>query len=263
MLATTLKNRIESAIKPYDQSRLLSLVQVAGGAPFAIKFVASKWAVHYSTPRPLKISANPALTWGTATYVTPMAFPLSSALYGRVGLVTEFDPTGWNVFDATDPATRMLYVSWVQVQPAFSDLVLTVHSTHANHYLRNKFREDFKIDCVLFHPDQEAELHTDRGQHVWMAVTDWTKPAAKEGIESGMSAIFSRARFTVLLDEDFALENNGLPINRAPRQIESVTQSIVKQAGMNVGRARVDPTLALRVISVFNAGGYLHVFIEP
>jgi hypothetical protein len=263
MLATTLKNQIESAIKPYNGSRLYRLVQMAGGDPFAIKFVASKWAANYSTPKPLKISANPALTWGTATYVTPMAFPLSSALYGRIGLVTEFDPKNWRIFDATDPATRMLYVNWVQVQPAFSDLVLTVHSTYANHYLRNKFREDFKIDCVLFHPDQEAELHTDRGQHVWMAVTDWTKPVTKEGIESGMSTIFSQARFTVLLDEEFVLETNGLPINKSPRQIEQVTQFILNQSGMEVGQARVDPNLPARVISVFNRGGYLHVYIKP
>jgi len=263
MLAETLKRDIESAIMPYDLSRLYDLVQSAGGSPFAIKFVGSKWASTYSTPAPLKISQNPALTWGTATYVTPMAFPLSSALYGRIGLVTEFDPTGWRIFDATDPATRMLYVNWVQVQPAFSDLVLTVHSTYANHYLRNKFRQDFKIDCVLFHPDQEAELHTDRGQHVWMAVTDWTTPAKKEGIEVNMSKIFSRARFSVLLDEDFALEDRGLPINRSARQIEQVTQSIANPTGLNVSRARVDPTLPQQVINVFKSGGYLHVYIEP
>ncbi|MBB5341467.1 hypothetical protein [Tunturiibacter gelidoferens] len=263
MLATTLKGQIESAIEPYNRSRLYRLVEMGGGSPFAIKFVASRWASHYSKPGPLKISENPALTWGTATYVTPMAFPLSSALYGRIGLVTEFDPTAWRIFDATDPATRMLYVNWVQVQPVFSDLVLTVHSTYANHYLRNKFREDFKIDCVLFHPDQEAELHTDRGQHVWMAVTDWTRPAMRGGIESGMSTIFSKARFTVLLDEDFALEDRGLPVNKATRQIEKVTQSIVNQMGMNVGRARFDPNLPSQVINVFRSGGYLHVFIEP
>jgi hypothetical protein len=263
MLATTLRNQIESAIEPYNRSRLYGLVQLAGGTPFAIKFVASRWAGQYSVPSALKISENPALTWGTATYVTPMAFPLSSALYGRIGLVAEFDPVGWRIFDATDPATRMLYVNWVQVQPAFSDLVLTVHSTYANHYLRNKFREDFKIDCVLFHPDQEAELHTDRGQHVWMAVTDWTDPPKRVGIESGMSARFSQARFTVLLDEDFALEDRGLPINKAPRQIEKVTQAILNKVPVNVGKARTDPTLPLQVINVFRSGGYLHVFIEP
>jgi hypothetical protein len=263
MLATSLRNEIDAAITPYDESRLSQLVEIGGGTPFAIKFVASKWASKYATPSALKISETPALTWGTATYVTPMAFPLSSALYGRIGLVTEFDPSGWRIFDATNSATRLLYVRWVQAQPIFSDLVLTVHSTYANHYLRNKFREDFKVDCVLFHPDQEAELHTDRGQHVWMAVTDWAKPSTKEGIESSMSKIFAQARFTVLVDEEFALEDRGLPIEKAPRQIEQVTQAMPRKVGLNVSRARVDPTLPAQVIGVYNSGGYVHIFIEP
>ena len=96
-----------------------------------------------------------------------------------------------------------------------------------------------------------------------MAVTDWRNSATKEGIESGMSTIFSRARFTVLLDEDFVLEDRGLPINRAPRQIEQVTEVIVPQTGMPVGRARVDPSLPQQVINVFQSGGYLHVFVTP
>jgi hypothetical protein len=50
----------------------------------------------------------------------------------------------------------------IKFVPAFSDLVLTAHSTPANYLLRNKFRRDFNIDCVLFHQDQEAEVHTDR-----------------------------------------------------------------------------------------------------
>jgi hypothetical protein len=185
MIGSGILSAVEGLIMPYERSPLRSLVDDFGG-PFAIKFVNSQWADTYRTPAPLKISANPALTWGTATYVTPLAFPLSSALYGRVGLVSDYDPRGWRVFDATDPVAVAAYVRWVQAQPSFSELVLTVHSTHANHYLRNKFREDFMIDCVLFNPDQEADLHTDRGQHIWMAVTDWTISGK---IDSGMSAI--------------------------------------------------------------------------
>src|SRR3977135_4443191 len=104
------------------------------------------------------ISTTSALTWGTATYVTPLTFPLSSALYGRIGLVSDFDPGGWRIFEATNPAARMASIRGVQAQPVFSGLGLTVHSTYANHMLRNQFREDFRIDCVLFHPDQEAEI---------------------------------------------------------------------------------------------------------
>jgi len=53
----------------------------------------------------LESAGNPC---GTAAYVTPLAFPLSSALYGRIGIVCEFDPTTWRVFDATKPANRMV-----------------------------------------------------------------------------------------------------------------------------------------------------------
>lgn len=258
MIGETIRNAVERSIQPSEQSRLLSILASTG--PYAIKFVKSRWASAYFSPDRLKISETPALTWGTATYVTPLAFPLSSALYGRVGLVTDFDPSGWRVFDATDPAARAAYVNWVRVQPAFSDLVLTVHSTYANHLLRNKFREDFRVDCVLFNPDQEAELHTDRRQHVWMAVTDWTPQGT---IDSSKSARLGRARFTVLIDEDFVLEDQGLPIQRAARQIESVTQRITGRSAIGVSQARLDPNLPAYVINHYNSGEYLHVYIEP
>lgn len=170
IISRAIIDAVQREIEFYENSRLHGFV-VAHGS-YVIKFVQSRWAAHYSIPRRLKISETPALTWGTATYVTPLAFPLSSALYGRIGLVTEFEPAGWRVFDATRPSARAAYVRSAQAQPTYSDLVLSVHSTYVNHLLRNKFREQFRIDCVLFHPDQEAEVYTDRSAHVWMAVTD-------------------------------------------------------------------------------------------
>lgn len=259
MVSGSISRAVEDAIHDYEDSRLHDLVHAAGG-PYAIKFVASKWAANYASPTRLKISDTPAQTWGTATYVTPLAFPLSSALYGRVGLVTEFSPSGWRVFDATDPAARMAYVRWVRLQPAFSDLVLTVHSTQANQFLRNKFRRDFRIDCVLFNPDQEADLHTDRAKHVWMAVTDWTSTGE---IDSSFSDRLAKARFTVLIDEDFALEVTGLPIRRAERQIEKVTEKILLHHCIDICTARVDATLPGQVIQHYCAGSYLHLYIEP
>jgi len=213
-----------------------------------------------ATPKPLKISATPAQTWGTATYVTPLAFPLSSALYGRIGLVAPFDPTGWRVFDATNPSGRGAYVGWAQAQPAYADLLLTVHSTQANHILRNQFREDFAIDCVLFRPDQEAEYHTNASQHVWMAVTDWT-PDKK--IQNDMSARLSQARFTVLLDEEFQLLHDNLPIKFSARQIENVTQNIQQQACVNVASIRGHPRLPALIQGYYAQAGYVHIFIAP
>jgi hypothetical protein len=260
MIGASIRSAVENVIQPYADSRLAALL-ADFDRPWAIKFVQSKWAAAYTSPGKLKISETPALTWGTATYVTPISFPLSSALYGRIGLVTPFDAKGWRVFDATQSSGRVAYVNWVRAQPAFSDLLLTVHSTHANHLLRNRFREEFEIDCVLFHPDQEAEIHTDRGNHVWMAVTDWASPGT---IDGGMSGRLGQAKFVVLMDEDFLLqEANGLPIGKSPRVIERVTETIVRQSGMKVAAARSDSTLPHNIISHYNDDGYLHVYIEP
>ena len=260
MIGAAIRSAVEDSIRSYEESRLASLL--AGfERPWAIKFVQSRWAAAYASPGSLKISETPALTWGTATYVTPICFPLSSALYGRVGLVTPFDATGWRIFDATQASARAAYVNWVRAQPAFSDLVLTVHSTHANHLLRNRFREEFEIDCVLFHPDQEAEIHTDRGNHVWLAVTDW---AAARRVDGGMSRRLSQAKFVVLIDEEFLLqESSGLPIQQSPRIIERVTEAIATRSCMEVTAARADPSLPQRIVSHYQANAYLHVFIEP
>ena len=136
-----------------------------------------------------------------------------------------------------------------------------MHSTHANHLLRNRFREDFKIDCILFNPDQEAEIHTDRAHHVWMAVTDW---ASNGSIETSFSQRLSNARFVVLIDEDFVTVDQGLPVQTAARQIESVTENLMHPRPVEVSLARKDPSLPNRISNIFQSGqGYLHVFIEP
>lgn len=258
MTSQRIRQAVEAEIETYEGSKLHALVSSHG--EYVIKFVQSRWASHYRRPRKLKISETPALTWGTATYVTPLAFPLSSALYGRIGLVTSFSPQGWRVFDATRPSSQVAYVAWARSQPSYSELLFTVHSTHANHLLRNRFRESFRIDCVLFHPDQEAEIHTDSSNHIWMAVTDWN---AGPRIKTTMSDRLSQARFTVLLDEDFDLEDGGLPIQVASRKIERATTAFPMKTCTEVGSARRDPQLPQTIARHYNADGYLHVFIDP
>jgi len=261
MIGSKISRAVQGQIWDFNSSQLKRLVSAHG--PYAIKFVDSRWAATYELPGQLKISETPTLTWGTATYVTPIAFPLSSALYGRIGLVTEFDPKGWRVFDATTPSGRQAYVRWARNQPMYSELLLTVHSTQANHILRNQFREQFSIDCVLFNPDQEAESHTDRVHHIWMAVSDWTPSGV---IENGMSRRLSKARFTVLIDEDFRLQDQGLPIQVAERQIERVTERLHASnpnKPANVVQVRGNPKLSQQIVDIYKSGGYLHVFIEP
>ncbi|MEP6672324.1 MAG: hypothetical protein ABJF10_24380 [Chthoniobacter sp.] len=258
MIAGSIRLGVEREITSFSGSLLEQLTDAHGS--YGIKFVQSRWAAHYETPKSLKISETPALTWGTATYITPLAFPLSSALYGRIGVVTDFDASNWKIFDATKPRTRLAYLRWARAQPVYADLLLTVHSTFTNHLLRNQFREEFEIDCVLFHPDQEADAHTDSAQHVWMAVTDW---ASHQCIENTLSQRLRNGRFCVLLDEDFALQDHGLPIRTANRQIEPVTNRILNPTPMPVSRARIDATLPGQIAAIYGSGGYLHVYIEP
>jgi hypothetical protein len=268
VIGADIDTAVRDAITPYEQSALKSMVDAADGERLAIKFVASGWAQRYASPQRLKISETPALTWGTATYVTPIAYPLSSVLYGRIGLVAEFDPTGWNIFDATQPAARYAYMRWARAQTLFEELVLTVHSTFANHTLRNQFRKQYAIDCVLFHPDQEAELHTDMTSHVWMAVTDWLPPEpgvrAEPEIDSTLSTRLADARFTVLIDEEFdLLDSGGLPIQVANRKIEATTAGFTSPVCIPVSRARSDPSLPATIAANYRQDGYVHIYVEP
>lgn len=261
MLGASIRNRVEDSIQPFAGSRLEQVLESVDGEHLAIKFISSRWASSYAAPAPLRISSTPALTWGTATYVTPIAYPLSSALYGRAGIVASFDPTMWTIFDATEPASRNTCVAWAQAQPEYPDLVTTVHSTVTNHTLRNRFRTDFKIDCVVFRPDQEADLHTDRNSHIWVAVSEPDIDPAKP-FDSGR---FTDGRLTVLIDEDFPTEDDGLPIRVARRMIEPTTDAFLNSQCVAVSQARADPALLATQIAAHHHAGnsYLHVFIEP
>lgn len=261
LISPEIRRAVESQIETYSGSRLEGWMK-SYDRPYAIKFIGSEWAAKYHSASPLKISAKPALTWGTATYVTPIVFPLSSALYGRIGVVAEFDPASWRIFDATKVRARAAYLRWARSQPMYTNLLLTVHSTLTNHTLRDQFRRHFRIDCVLFHPDQEAEIHTDRANHVWMAVTDW---ADNGTIDPGFSKCLTNPRFTVLIDEEFKLKDdqNDVPIRQAPRQIEATTERFPSVIGASVRKARRDPSLPAEIIRMYQAGGYIHVFIEP
>jgi hypothetical protein len=178
-----------------------------GKLPLAIKYIPAKWAGAYKAAGGrLKVSTTPGFTWGTGTYVAPTAFPLSTAIYGRVGVVAEFDPAGWNVFDGTDPAVQMLYLHWVGFQPLYRILALTMHASLANQILRDHFRTIYQIDCVLFHPDQFNSAYTSAGD-VWMNVTDWT-PAGE--IDTQFSARFTNPRMTVLIEEEFEPDTHDI-----------------------------------------------------
>lgn len=261
-IARQVVDAVERHVVDYATGGLDRLLEV-DGHPFVIKYVASKWATKYTSPGQLKVSQTPALTWGTGTYVSPIAHPLSTALYGRCGLVAEaHDARSWRIFDARRPAAQAAYVNWVRSQPIFNDLVLTVHATYTNQVLRDLFRTTFQIDCVLFRPDQAADQHTDAMNDTWLLVTDWTSAG---GIDSGFSARLRNAKFTILVDEEFdLLDAGGLPTRSADRKLEAATLARSSNHGVSVADARADlPRLSSAIVNQYFLDGFVHVWIAP
>jgi len=181
--------------------------------PLVIKYMPAKWGSAYrKSGQQLKISETPGFTWGRATYVAPLAFPLSSGIFGRVGVVAR--PDGyryWRTFDARDPYTAGLYVRWLQQQAKYRDIILTAHSAYLSQLYRDAFRQRYQIDCVLFRPDQSNPEYTSIQRDVWMAVTDWrTLSGGQREIASGYSERFIDPRLTVVLEEEFEDEQGGI-----------------------------------------------------
>lgn len=157
----------------------------------------------------LYVSPSPGFTWGAGIYACPVAYPLSGAIYGRCGVVAELPSTScWRIFDATDAATANLYVQWAQMQPLYPMLTLTAHANWANQLLRNLFKTRFRIDAVVFPPDEFHNRYTQRNRDRWLAISEWS---ASGLLASGVTA--SRAlnpKLTVVLAEEFEPTKLGI-----------------------------------------------------
>jgi hypothetical protein len=169
---------------------------------------------------------NKDYTWGKAVYVTGIHQPLSTATYGRVGVVSYFDPTKiLRVFDARDPSNYEVYLEWLHCQPLYPRALLTVHTNHWLHGLRNAFRLQFRIDVVMCSPDEQDEglWYTDPAD-TWLCVSDFEfveHPAypGQEQLKDKFSNVFPDVRLTVLIEEEFVLPNEKdpkLPLARPP-----------------------------------------------
>ena len=182
---------------------------------YVIKYTSAKFGGTYP-PSPnaksapgLFVSPSPGFTWGDGIYACPVAYPISGAIYGRCGIVAELPPTaGWRIFDATNPVNAGLYIKWIQLQPLYPMLTLTAHGLFANQLLRNLFRTQFKIDVVVFHPDEFHATYTQIASDRWLAITEWT-PTGR--IASGVPAQRPISpRLTVILAEEFELKKHGI-----------------------------------------------------
>jgi hypothetical protein len=207
-----LKFAVEAAIEVYPNGLLRSIAAASGGtsssSPLCVKYIEPAWAQVYNTAgKQLRISTNSAFTWGTGTYVVPVAFPLSSAIFGRVGIVSSFDPAGWQVFDATSRSNEDLYLEWARRQGMARRAQLTAHTSLYNQQLRDTFRSSFKIDCVLFRPDQYNRTYTDARRDVWMNVTDWTPTG---DIARDWSTRLINPKICIIIEEEFVDDRGGL-----------------------------------------------------
>jgi hypothetical protein len=211
-LTTFQRNAILGTIQTYSScGTFYSLVSrsTVGGEHLCIKYLHPAAARYYRKPGGrLAISSNPAFTWGPATYVTPLAYPYSSAVFGRLGIVSSFDPTNWKVLDMTTPPGQDAFLTWFSHQPRARWSHLTMHSAILNGNLKAAFRREFEIDCILFSPDQINHEYTHRDD-VWMAVTDWAKGRI-EVRSSGFSHNFNNPKISVLLEEEFRDRRYGM-----------------------------------------------------
>jgi uncharacterized membrane protein YdjX (TVP38/TMEM64 family) len=183
------------------------------------------------SPTPNYFIGDNFYTWGKAVYVVGISEPLSTAIYGRVGLVAQLDPEAtWKVFDARDEANVKLYLEWLQRQPTYPTAATTFDTSHWLHGLRNDFRTTFNIDVVLCKPDEEdADKWYPVPTDTWLCVSDFdkddtkpvtddTKPDESAKLASGYSKRFCDVRLVVVGEEEFVIpiNPNGPPRPPAP-----------------------------------------------
>ena len=176
-------------------------------------------------------SSTSGFTWGDGVYVAPLGMPLTTRMYGRAGIVGVLDPSVAKVYDATSPSGIQLYQSWIRYQIQWYRLLTTtVHSDTANRYLRNRFRQRFKIDCVFFRPDQWCRSYINRGADVWAVVTHWTADQARR-VASGYAGEVKNCRWCVIGAEEFESQSNrmiykallGPQVMRSMKRLTDVT----------------------------------------
>jgi hypothetical protein len=248
LVAPVLAGTIERTIRTARVADFASLCTAGGSSrdsQLVIKYIPLKYCRGFrpdivgSNPQ-LRISDSPGFTWGTGNYVAPLAYPLSTAIYGRAGVVAKLDRAKtqvWRIFDARVPTNQDLYVQWTVSQPAFRWLTLTCHANLANQFLRNAFREAFLIDCVLFHPDQRNADYT-KIADTWMCVSDWT---SNKRLARRESAVLENPRLAILVSEEFApigadVRRRSLIGPRGPLPTNALLAAAVRQAytGSNV-----------------------------
>src|ERR1700730_4712605 len=109
MRTAIVDSKLDKEIKDHiDEATRRGLWSIAGcaavtdaaGRALFIKYMAAKYGGEYSPLRPsrptgLYISTSPGFTWGNGCYVALLAYAVSTAIYGRCGIVAGGDPSKW------------------------------------------------------------------------------------------------------------------------------------------------------------------------
>lgn len=221
--------------------------------PLAMKYMPSEWAKSYKPAKKKHrfYMGQKDYTWGRAVYVTGVRQPLSTAIYGRVGLVSWFEPDDpddpWRVFDARDPTKAALYLDWLKLQPNYEKALLTVHTNHWLHGLRNDFREEFGIDVVMCEPDEHDDgWKYTHPRDTWLCVSDWSAGSPRwpqrRKLKRGFSKRFPDVRITVVPEEEFVVPPGDpkkpvRPPKEPPPHVPRLALSGKTPVAPNVGQA--------------------------
>lgn len=151
-------------------------------------------------------SGQEGFTWGDAVYVCPMARPLSTMMYGDVGVGGIAEMGRMRIYDAVDAVGVRYYQWWIAYQTAaYRYLTTTVHADWANRELRNMFRTRFQIDCVCFPPDEACPGYTG-SDDIWLAFTHWDGCGR---VAAGLSDVVTKLKWCVVAADRFEKESLG------------------------------------------------------
>lgn len=176
---------------------------------WVLKFFPPKYLAGFLRRPELVVSTSAGFTWGDGVYVVPEQHVYSAMIYGRVGVRGWIAPADCPVvYDAGDPAGVGLYQEWIQFKPGlFTLLTTTVHANLANRRLRNAFRTHFKIDVVVFRPDEFNRAYVQPSTDRWFVISDFGAAATGGTLTSQK---VRECELVVIGTEEFALSASGV-----------------------------------------------------
>jgi len=201
-----LEQHIEDFISKCGKSPSISTL-IAADELVVVKYLPAEHLGVVLARGQLYASERAGFTWGDGVYVAPASFPLTTMMYGEVGVVGTCSAVGLKFFDASDPAGIDLYQQWITHQTAlYLELTTTVHASVANRELRNAFRTRFQIDCVCFRPDEHCVNYVDATTDLWLAFTHWD---AYRGVGHGFSGVVRALKWCVVVPDAFKPDGRG------------------------------------------------------